>query len=80
MEGLRRYKKDKTTFEGFIHQIGQRISALSPAIQQELGGVFEVFGEFKRYSNNSFQEPVRVLQDISLNDQRVQSLLREKQE
>ena len=79
LEALRRYKKDKAAFEGYLQQIAQRIGGLNAEIKGQLGGIIDILTQFQGYSHEAHQEPVRIVGELMIQDQRIQSLLREKQ-
>jgi hypothetical protein len=42
LEGLRRFKKDKSLYEGYLQQISENINGLDPELQSRLGGIIGV--------------------------------------
>ncbi len=76
LEALRRYKKDRTAFEGYLRQISQSIGGLSAEVKGQLGGVVQILGQFEGYSHDTHVEPVRIVGELMIQDQRIQSMLR----
>lgn len=64
LEGLRRYKKDRAAFEGYLLQIGQIVGGLSAEVQGQLGGLIGVLQQFHSYSPDNIQEPVRIVGEL----------------
>ena len=68
---MRRYKKDRSAFEGFLQQISVVANGLNPELRVQLEGLFGVLGQFQKYSQDGGyqQEPVRFAGELVL-DQR----------
>ena len=81
LEGLRRYKKDKNTFETQLQQISEFYSTCAPELKENLEPLGKIVNEFKGYSHHqNLALPLQMVGELVINDQRIESLLREKQE
>lgn len=79
LEGLRRYKKEKSVFEGFLQQIVRYLNEINPELRSHLGGLTGIIQEYQKYSPDNHVEPLKLVGELVIQDQRIQSLLREKQ-
>ena len=80
MEGLRKYKNDRNTFEKFLRNINNCIASYPSELKAELGNLVSILTEFESFGEKQPQEPLRVLGEIMINDERVESVIREKDE
>lgn len=53
LEGLRKYKKDRAAFEGFLVQILQIVNGFNAEIKGQLGGIISILQQFQAYSPDS---------------------------
>jgi hypothetical protein len=78
---LRKYKKDKLAYEGYLQQITHSLNGLDPQVRERLGEILGVVSQFEGYSTEGHpQEPFHYLPPTDIQEGRVESMLREKQE
>jgi hypothetical protein len=81
LDALRRYKKDRGVFEGYMRRVGEIYSSLGEDARAQLGPLNDLVTEFSTYSHvESNNQHLQVLGELVINDGRIESLLREKQE
>lgn len=89
LEGLRRYKTEKVGYETHINQILDNLPQLitlaknstepaNRALAQKIDSIISDYNLFLGSNMIVSQEPLRILDDLSLNDERINSLLRTK--
>lgn len=83
LEGLQKYKRDKNTYETYLQNIKQFYESLAVEEREKFELIGKIITEFKAYSHSqsiSTSQSLQIVGELVINDQRVQSLLREKQE